>query len=309
MDDNDIYVEEANETLEIKMHKVGVWFERHLPTIFAALISLFFIFSGMVKILPTEMELKEQIIIAIINIIAGFSITSLVSEHGFKSAKSTREYRQEVREYNNSVQQGLKWREGIENLAKKKAEDNLRNYRIRLLESVGLRYEEVFDSYDHIYSEFDIYKFKTDKNYHKKARAYHKAINVKTYATNVFGRASSNTFGLKKEVSEKAFRTRNGIIKGITKLVLGTVSVGVMFEWLGFTLGALIYAFMQVVLWTGMGLIDSQKNFNFIINEIIPQYESNRLIIQEFLALPDQEKERYMPSKIPLITMKENPNE
>ena len=162
------------------------------------------------------------------------------------------------------------------------------------MESVGLRYVDIFDSQDRLITTYDISQHKKDQNYHKKVRAYHKAINVKVYSTNVFGRASSSTYGLKKEITEKAFRTKNSIVKGITKLVLGVVSVGVMFQWLGFTLGALIYSFMQVVLWTGMGLIDSQKNYNFILGEIMPQYEANRLIIQEFMLLDDKEKEKYM---------------
>lgn len=299
-------ITQEDESIEFKFRKVGVWFTNHLPTIFAVLISFFFIFSGMVKVLPTELDVKEQIILAIINIFAGFSITSLVSEHGFTSAKETSEYKQEIKAYSEYVQKGLKWREGIENLAKKKALDNLRNYRIHLLEGVGLRYTDIFDSYDRLITEYDIRKHRQDQNYHKKVRAYHKTINTKIYSTSVFGRASSSTYGLKKETTEKAFRTKNGVIKGATKLILGTVSVGVMFEWLGFTWGALIYSFMQVVLWTGMGLIDSQKNYNFILNEIKPQYESNRLIIQEFLELPDKEKEKYMPSDYLMIEMKNN---
>ena len=303
MEEKEIIVED--DSFELRMRKVGNWFGKNLPTIFAILISFFFLFSGMVKILPTEMALKEQIIMAIINIFAGFSITSLISEHGFTSAKSTKAYNNEIRDYNNAVIKGLKYREGIENLAKKKSNDNLRNYRSRLLESVGLRYNDLFDSYDMI-KDYDISQHKNDLNYRKKKRVYRKVLNVKTYSTNVFGRASSNTYGLKKEITEREFRTKNGIIKGITKLILGVTSVGIMFVWLGFTLGALIYAFMQVVLWTAMGLIDSQKNFNFILNEIVPQYESNRLIILEFMELPDSEKAKYMPNQYLQIEMKDN---
>ena len=71
MAENEKY-EEVNESLEFKFRKIGVWFTDHLSSIFAVLISLFFIFSGTVKVLPTELELKEQIIMAIINIFAGF---------------------------------------------------------------------------------------------------------------------------------------------------------------------------------------------------------------------------------------------
>lgn len=305
--ESELVVEENDETLELKFRKFGNWLGNHLSGIFAILISIFFIFNGMVNVLPTNMGVKEQIITAIINIIAGFSITSLVGEHGFKSAKSMKEYKDEVKQYNQAVQDGLKWREGIENHAKKKANDNLKNYRIRLLEGVGLRYWDIFDDDDRVRNDFEIKTYKSDQNYRRKKKAYYKALRVKVFSTNVFGRASSSTFGLKKETTEKAFRTKNGTIKGIVKLVFGVASVGVMFEWLGFTLGALIYAFMQVIIWSAMGLIDSQKNFNFILNEIVPQYETNRLIIQEFLALPDQEKEKYIPKNYLMIEMKENP--
>ena len=298
---------ENDDTFELKMHKVGNWLNNHLPSIFAILISLFFVFSGLVEILPTAMSVKEQIIMAFINIVAGFTITSLVGEGGFSSAKSTSNYLNEIKDYNAQVLKGLKWREGIENLAKKKANDNLKNYRRQLLESVGLRYNDIFDKDGHLITENDISKHKGDQNYHKKVKVLHKAINTKIHLTNVFGRASSSTYGLKKEVSEKSFRTKNGITKAITKILLGVVSVGIMFNWLGFTWGALIYSFMQVVLWTGMGLIDRQKNFNFIINEIVPQYESNRLIIQEFLELPDTKKQEYMPKDYLMIEMKDYP--
>lgn len=305
--EEDKIIVENDDTFELKMHKVGNWLNNHLPSIFAVFISLFFVFSGLVEILPTAMSIKEQIIMAFINIVAGFTITSLVGEGGFNNAKSTSIYIKEIDNYNEKVNRGLKWREGIENLAKKKAKDNLKNYRRQLLESVGLRYSDIFDDEGHLITEYDINKHKHDQNYHKKVKLYHKAINTKIHLTNVFGRASSSTYGLKKEVSEKSFRTKNGITKAITKVLLGIVSVGIMFNWLGFTWGALIYSFMQVVLWTGMGLIDRQKNFNFIINEIVPQFESNRLIIQEFLELPDKEKEKYMPQEYLMIEMKDKP--
>lgn len=298
-------------TFEMAMKKFGNWLGEHISIIFAFLIAGFYILNGAVKIIPTTLSIKEQIIGAIINIFAGLTITSLVGEGGFKSAKSTKYYRDEIAYYNREVQNGLEWRLGIENLAKEKTQNNLKNYRRQLLESVGLRYEDLFNSYGHFNTNYDMSQHIKDKNYRRKKRMVKKSITTKTYSTNVFGRASSSTYGLKKETSEKEYRTKKGITKTITKLIFGIASIGVMFAWLGFTLSTLIYAFMQVVIWTGMGLIDRQKNYNFIIDEIVPQYESNRLIIQEFLKLPDNKKLDYMPSQYPQIEMKDNalPNE
>ena len=300
------YITYNDDTFEMRMKKVGSWFNDHISIIFAFLIAGFYILNGAIQIIPTTMGIKEQIISAIINIIAGLTITSLVGEGGFKSAKSTSKYLKEVDYYNQEVQKGLEWRLGIENLAKEKAENNLKNYRRQLLESVGLRYSDLFDNYGHFKTEYDLTQHKNDKNYRRKKRMVRKAITSKIYTTNVFGRASSSTYGLKKETSEKEYRTRKGITKTITKLIFGVASVGVMFAWLGFTLGAFIYAFMQIVIWTGMGLMDRQKNFNFIIDEIVPQYESNRLIIQEFMKMPDEKKKKYMPSDYLQIEMKKD---
>lgn len=300
--------EEQEITFEERIRNIGGWLSKNLPAIFAVLISAFFLFTGVIKVLPTEMDLKEQTIMTFITIIAGFSITSLVGEYGFTSAKNTKAYTETIDSYNKSVKGALKYREAIDELAKERAEDNLKKLRIHILESVNISYDEVFNEYGRLITEFDIYKYKNDKGFVKKLRAYHKAVKLKVVDTNVFGLASSSLFGIKKDVTEKEYRTKNSIKSLLIKVLLSIATVGIMFQFLGWDISALIYAFMQVVLWVAMGLITRQKNYNFIIEEILPQINGKELIIKEFMELDETKKNIYVEKtkklkQLPYISM------
>lgn len=285
---------DEEKTFEEHVRNIGNWFSKNLPAIFAVLISVFFMFTGVIKVLPTELSWKEQTIMTFITIVAGFSITSLVGEYGFSSAKNTKEFIDEKKEYNDEVKNSLQYREAIDQLAKERAEDNLKQVRIHLLEGVNLFYDEIFDGYGRLNKEFNIYNYKNDKGFHKKLRAYYRAIRLKIQDTNVFGMASSSLFGVKKEVTEKDYRTKSSIKSLVIKVLLSIATAGIMLQFLGWDIGALIYAFMQVVLWVAMGLITRQKNYNFIMEEVLPQMVSKKLIIKEFIAMSDTDKNKYI---------------
>lgn len=285
---------EEEKTFEEHVRDIGNWFSKNLPAIFAILISVFFLFTGVVKVLPTELNWKEQTIMTFVTIVAGFSITSLVGEYGFISAKNSKLFIDTRVEYDKSVRGALKYREAIDQLAKEKAESNLKQLRIHILESVNIAYEDVFNEYGRVITEFDIYKYKNEKGFVKKVRAYHKSIKLKVEDTNIFGLASSSLFGVKKEISEKEYRTKNSAKSLIIKVLLSIATAGIMLQFLGWDIGALIYAFMQVVLWTAMGLITRQKNYNFIMEEIMPQYIGKRIVIDEFMEMGEDKKAEYV---------------
>lgn len=286
--------EDGEKTFEETIRGVGHWFGKNLPGIFVILISIFFLFTGVVKVVPTEMDWKEQTIMTFLTIIAGFSITSLVGEYGFSSAKHSDKFVRCESEYDAAVKEGLKYREPIDELAMEKAEDNLKSVRLHLLEGVNLYYPDIFDDDGRLKTDFDIMKYKNEKGFTKKYRAYHMAVKMKVHNVNVFSMASSSVFGITKEKSEKNYRTETSIRSLLTKVLLSIGTVGIMFQFLGWDVSAFIYAFMQIVLWIAMGLISRQKNFNFIYDEIIPQINSRRLIIEEFLAKSDVEKDSYI---------------
>ena len=287
----------ANEerTLEDVLNSTGKWITKHITTIFAILISLFFIFSGTVKVLPTELGVKEQIVVAILNIFAGFSISSLVGEQGFTSAKQSQDFKDIRKEYNDSVKKAIKYRSAIDEFAKEKAYENLKHLRIGLCESVGLYYYDIFDDNGSLKKDFNIYQYKNDRRFRfTKLRIFKKAVKLKVQDYSVFSKSGSSKFGIEKRQTEKVYRAKKYPIKAIIKLVLGISSVGVMFVWIGFNLGSLVFAFAQVMLWTGMGVIDRLKNYNFIIEEIMPQYIDDRLVIDEFMEMSEEVKSVYV---------------
>ena len=302
---------EEDTNFEETMRNVGAWFSKNLPAIFAVLISIFFLFTGVIKVLPTTLEWKEQTIMTFVTIVAGFSITSLVGEYGFSSAKNTNTFNNARKEYDESIKGALKYREAIDELAKDRAEQNLKNIRIHILEKVAINYDEVFNEYGRLIVEFNIFKYRKDKGFHNKLRAYYRAIKLKIVDTNVFGMASSSLFGIKKEISEKEYRTKSGAKSLLIKILLSVATAGIMLQFLGWDIGALIYAFMQVVLWVAMGLITRQKNYNFVMEEIMQQYVAKRLIIDEFMQMSEDKKQVYIKrtEKIKQLTYTPTNNE
>ena len=286
--------EEIEYTFEDKVKKATDWLGKNLSGIFAVLISVFFVFQGIVDILPTTLGIKEQIIMAFVNIFAGFTITNLVGEYGFTSAKNTKKYELYNSDYNKAVRSALKYREAIDELAKERAIENLKDQRKYILEGANLYYYDIFNEKGELKTNFDIMKYKNEQGFTKKIRAYNKAVKMKIIKTNVFGRASGSLFGIKKEISEKEYRLNKGAKSLVIKILLGVGSVGIMFVYNGWSWGAIIYAFMQIVLWVGLGLIERQKNYNFVIDEELEQIDTRTKLILEFMEKDDKEKEKYI---------------
>ena len=281
-------------TFEDKMKKATDWLGKNLSGIFAFLISLFFVFYGMVEILPTNLGIKEQVITAFLTIFAGFSITSLVGEYGFTSAKNSKKFTKLEEEYDESVKKNLKYRGAIDEFARERATENLKTNRMYILEKANLYYYDIFNEQGELITTFDIMKYKNEKNFTKKIRAYNRAIRMKIINTNVFGLSTSSLFGVVAEESEKSYRTKKSAKSLIFKVLLGFASVGIMFNFIGFSWGAIIYAFMQVVLWVAFGLIDRQKNYNFVMDTLYDQIKYRKQMLDEFYDMPESQKQVYI---------------
>ena len=281
-------------TFEQWANYTGKWISKHITTIFAILISIYFVFSGTIKIIPTELGIKEQVIMTLLTIIAGFSITSLIGDQGFSSAREDEEFKREKEKYEDSVKKGTKYRSAIDEFAKDRAKENLKELRINLCNSVALYYYDIFDDEGNVIKDFDITIYKNDKNYTKKIMVYKKCLRLKTQDTSVFSNSGSSKFGIEKRKTIRGYKTKKNTISAITKVILGFGSISIMFIWVGWTAGGIIYALMQVVLWTAMGVIDRLKNFSFMINEIMPQFTEDRLIIDEFIDMSDYDKQVYI---------------
>ena len=79
----------------------------------------------------------------------------------------------------------------------------------------------------------------------------------------------------------------------IIRAVLSFFSVGMMFNFLGFSWGSAIYALFQIVLWSASGFSQRLKNYNFVKDILVPQMKEKTLIINGYLALDDNRKVYY----------------
>lgn len=110
----------------------------------------------------------------------------------------------------------------------------------------------------------------------------------------MFGNISSKFFGIQKRENQKAYEIKTNISNGITRAIVGFFAVGITFVWVGLSWEALISSLFQIVLWTGSGVLQRMKNYNFIITKILPQIVENTLIINGYMDLEDERKQIYI---------------
>ena len=261
-----------------------------IPGFIGLLIALWWIFFGALKITQTEVSIVDNIGITICSVVLSITLCELIAGGGFSSAKQTKQYVVTQHDYKSAVQEGLPKQKPITKYALAIAQSNLRDVRKRNLATNGLFYDEYFDENGNFIG--GDYKHNTKlKNYQK--RAITKCIKLKVILPSIFGNISSKTFGLTKEVSETEFRTKTISKNSIIRIIISILTANVMFEFIGFNIGSLIFAFFQIVLWTSSGLIQRIANFNFVIDRLVPQIQDKTQIIKSYLALPEHEKQKY----------------
>lgn len=262
-----------------------------MPLFIAIGIAIFWIFYGTVEIIPTNLTIVERIGLTLCTIVLAVTYCNLIADGGFKSARDSEEYKTTDKDYNDAQKDGNSEQFEITEYAKDIAKDNLRDCRARNLDLNGLRYRDYFDI-DGNYIGGD-YKKNVGLR-RKQKKTIKKCINLTIIIPNIFGNVSSKFFGLKKEVTQKDFKRKDITIQTIIRAVLSIFSVGMMFNFLGFSVGSAIYALFQIVLWTASGFSQRLKNYNFVKDVLIPQTKEKTLIINGYLALDDKRKEYYI---------------
>ena len=261
-----------------------------IPGFIGALIALWWIFFGALKITQTEVSFVDNIGITLCSIVLSITLCELIAGGGFSSARQTKQYVVTEHEYKNAVQEGLSKQKPITRYAMDIARNNLLEVRKRNLATNGLFYDDYFDNEGNFIGG-DYKHNKSLKRYQK--RVITKCIKLKVILPSIFGNISSKTFGLQKEVSQTEFRTKTISKNSIIRIVISILTANVMFEFIGFNIGSLIFAFFQIVLWTSSGLIQRIANFNFVIDRLVPQIQDKTSIIKSYLALPEYEKQKY----------------
>jgi hypothetical protein len=301
------FEEQLHELKQRSEEKVQEFFRKltsMIPGFIGLLIALWWIFFGALKITQAEVSLVDNLGVTLCSVVLSITMCELIAGGGFNSAKMTKRYITAELEYKNETQRGLHKQKPITKYAYSIAQANLADLRKKNLATNGLYYGDYFDKEGH-YIGGDYKHNKKLKRYQKKAIT--KCIKLKVILPSIFGYISSKTFGLTKEISETEFRTKTVSKNTIIRIVISVLTANVMFEFIGFNAGSLIFAFFQIVLWTSSGLIQRISNFNFVLDKLVPQIQDKTAIIRTYLALPESEKQKYEIEETPVQKEKEQP--
>lgn len=267
------------------------------PLFCAIAIAVWWIFFGMVKIYPTSLTITERVGLTFCTVILALTYCGFLSNGGFTSAKDTEGYKRLTTRWGEDIDKSNTKKKEINEYAKDIATQNIFDLRMENLEKNGLLYREFFDEQGNLINLNWKNNRKTRKNpdgYTLKQRIIiYRCVKMRVQIPEIFGHLSSKFFGVKKEETQKQFERKSALSHGIIRLLISLFSVGIMFQFLGFKADAFIYAFFQVVLWTGSGLMQRQKNYNFVINKLKPQILEKCLIIEGFLQLSEDKQKIY----------------
>ena len=277
------------EKRKMLMKKITSW----LPTFILIGIAIWWIFYGTVEITSFKLSLVDQVGLTICTIVFALSFTTIIAEGGFKLGKSTDQYKEAEKENKAAQLKGMSKQKQIIRYATEIAQKNLYEMRKNNLQQNGMKYEDYFDQNGDVIP-LDIKS--TTLTRHQK-RVLKKCINAKINIPNLFGSISNKFFGLKKEVSLKEYQTKTGVKRAAIRIVISFFSAAMIFNFIGFNLGGLIYAFFQIAMWSASGYIQKTKNFNFVIDELLPQLDDKTFIINSFMSLTEQEQSKYDDNK------------
>lgn len=283
-------IREYNIRKEERIQEVAKSLMNRMPLFIAIGIAIFWVFYGTIEIYPTTLSVTDRIIVTVCTVALAVSYCDLIALGGFRSAKESGDYKEADKDYEDALKKGNTKKAEITEYAKDIAKENLKDWRKNNLESNGLKYETYFDE-NLEYIGGDYRKDKSLRRSQKKC--IRKCINQRIILPDIFGFISSKVFGIKKPITEKQYLRKTSVYNTIIRIAISIASVGVMFNFLGFSIGSMIYALFQIVMWTASGFSQRIKNFNFIKDNIIPQIKEKTLIITGYLDLEEEQKNKY----------------
>lgn len=291
-------LESFNKTFEEKLKDFSTRLFSLSPLLVAIGIAMWWCLEGMVKITGADLTIENRIALTAITIFIAMVYCNLISTGGFQAAKKSPEYKVCSKDWNDAIKRGNTNKAEIIEYAKDIARVNQRELRIKNLENVGLNYSDIFDEKGELIRLDYERKYNKKKNPNGFTRGQIKiikhCINIRIDIPEMFGNISSKFFGLQKRASQKSYEIKTNVTNGIIRAVAAFFAVGITFAWVGLSFEALISAIFQIVLWTGSGVLQRMKNYNFIINKILPQIVENTLIINGYMDLEDSRKQIYI---------------
>lgn len=270
------------------MKVVASWVKRNIIGIFLTIVSIYFVFSGTVKVGTQQLNGQALFLFICTTLIFGIVISSLVAEGGYVAGKKDPDYIATRQLGVNISEQCIPFRDEAELYVNRQIDKTIMNDRTSLLAGCGLKYLEVFD-------ERGVYILKREQfkalKYRQK-RTVIKCRLIKKQDFTLFGFGSGKIVGRKKAPNESDRRKRQLMTTTISRVLIAIVTGSIMFYFIGFSFASILYAIYQLLIWIGTGMITRQGNFNFI-TVTCKEYDQDRIWwLKSFMALPQEDKDK-----------------
>lgn len=270
------------------MKKVSSWLKTNIIGIFLTIVSIYFVFSGTVKVGTQQLNWQSLFLFICTSLIFGVVISSLVAEGGYVAGKNDPLYQQTRQIGVEMSEQCIPYRDEAELYVNREIDKTILNDRTSLLAGCGLKYSEVFD-------ENGVYiltkeQFKALK--YRKKRVVIKCRFIRKQDFTLFGFGSGKIVGRKRAPNESDRRKRQLLSTTISRVLIAIVTGSIMFYFIGLSFASILYAIYQLLIWIGTGLVTRQSNYNFI-TVTCKEYDQDRIWwLKSFMALSQEDKNK-----------------
>lgn len=250
--------------MEDKNKKVYDFIKGNLINAIVILISVAYVFYGMIGLDKTDLTIEEQIAKAGIGIVIGLLIKQGVGENGFNKGYNSTIWKEKMTDYSKASNQVINYLDRIDNFYIHEELEKKRQYRRMLLMEYRMKYEWFFNFKGEYVENKDKYST-LDK---KQRRALKKAVKVKIYNLNLLSEYSNEVIAsTKKEITDKNQRAKMFGKNGIAQIMGAIVGAYFLPAWNGWSWGAFIIASIQVTLWIFCGVAQLYTNYNYVVVE------------------------------------------
>ena len=209
--------------MDDKNKKVYDFSKGNLINLIVILISVAYVFYGMVKFGRTDLTIEEQIAKAGIGIVIGLLIKQGIGENGFNKGYNSKVWNESLEKYSNACNLVNPYLERVDNFYLYEEIEKKKQYRRMVLMENQMKYDWFFDEKGNYIDNRERYE-KLDK---KQVKALKKAIRVKIYNLNLFSERKPTKIKEQRCLGKMVWLKLWGLLLGLMCYLCGMVGIGV----------------------------------------------------------------------------------
>ena len=259
--------------------KIAEFIKGNLVNVVVILISVAYIFYGMLRFERTGLTIQEQIIKAGLGIIVGLLIKQGIGENGFNKGYNSPIWSLNIEKYNNACNLANPYLDRVDNFYIAEEIERKKQYRRMVLMEHQMKYSWFFDSKGNYIEN----KEKYEKLTKKQIRALKRAVRVKIYNLNLFSEYSIEIeASIKREKTDKQQRAKMFGKNGVAQITTAIVGAYIIPLWMGWSWGDFIMTSLQVILWIFCGVSQLYLNYNYVVIEKVNKIKRKMELLVKF---------------------------